>query len=84
MKRYAELIGNYKKYGIKSLYDNNLDYIGEIIVALHNDSSIEQMVVGGERIAQYVVIPYQTVAFTEVDELEETERGAGGFGSTGV
>ena len=84
MKRYAELIGNYKKYGIKSLYDNNLDYIGEIIVALHNDSSIEQMVVGGERIAQYVVIPYKTVGFTEVDELEETERGAGGFGSTGV
>lgn len=60
------------------------DYIGEVIVALHNDSNIERMVVGGERIAQYVVIPYQTVAFTEVDELEETERGAGGFGSTGV
>lgn len=60
------------------------DYIGEVIVALHNDSNVEQMVVGGERIAQYVVIPYQAVAFTEVDELEETERGAGGFGSTGV
>ena len=60
------------------------DYIGEVIVALHNDSNVEQMVVGGERIAQYVVIPYQTVAFTEADELEETERGAGGFGSTGV
>ena len=60
------------------------DYIGEVIVSLHNDSNVEQMVVGGERVAQYVVIPYQTVAFTEVDELEETERGAGGFGSTGV
>ena len=60
------------------------DYIGEVIVALHNDSNVEQMVVGGERIAQYVVIPYQTVGFTEVDELEETERGAGGFGSTGT
>lgn len=60
------------------------DYIGEVIVALHNDSNVEQMVVGGERIAQYVVIPYQTVGFTEVDGLEETERGAGGFGSTGT
>lgn len=60
------------------------DFRGEMIVALHNDSSVEQMIVGGERIAQLVILPYLPVTFTEVDELGETERGAGGFGSTGV
>ena len=60
------------------------DFRGEMIVALHNDSSVEQMIVGGERIAQLVILPYLSVTFTEVDELGETERGAGGFGSTGV
>ncbi|MBO5048358.1 MAG: dUTP diphosphatase [Clostridia bacterium] len=59
------------------------DYRGEYIVALHNDSAISRVVTLGERIAQLVVMPYLSVEFEEVDSLDETERGAGGFGSTG-
>ena len=60
------------------------DYTGEYIVALHNDSNEERTIEAGERIGQVVFIPYINVSFVEVDELEETERGNGGFGSTGV
>ena len=60
------------------------DYTGEYIVALHNDSNEERVIEKGERIGQVAFIPYVNVDFVEVDELEETERGAGGFGSTGV
>ena len=60
------------------------DYTGEIIVALHNDSEIEQLVVGGERIAQLAILPHMLIEFVEVDKLEETDRGDGGFGSTGT
>ena len=60
------------------------DYTGEYIVALHNDTKETKVIEPGERIAQVVFIPYVNVVFTEVAELEETERGAGGFGSTGV
>ena len=60
------------------------DYTGEYIVALHNDSNEERTIEAGERIGQVVFIPYVNVRFVEVDELEETERGAGGFGSTGA
>lgn len=59
------------------------DYRGEYIVPLHNDTDTPQTVYPSERIAQLVVIPYLTVDFTEVDELTNTERGDGGFGSTG-
>lgn len=59
------------------------DYTGEVIVALHNDSNDFQTVTNGERIAQLVVIPFLPVEFTEVDELDETDRGSDGFGSTG-
>ena len=59
------------------------DYRGEYIVALHNDGETERVIESGERIAQLVVIPYLAVEFDLVDELDETERGAGGFGSTG-
>lgn len=59
------------------------DYRGEYIVAIHNDTDAEQIVEPGERIAQLVVMPYLAAEFEEVDELSETERGAGGFGSTG-
>lgn len=59
------------------------DYRGEYIVALHNDGETERVIESGERIAQLVVIPYLSVEFDLVDELDETERGAGGFGSTG-
>lgn len=59
------------------------DYRGEYIVPLHNDTDTPQTIYPSERIAQLVVIPYLTVDFTEVDELTSTERGDGGFGSTG-
>ncbi len=59
------------------------DYRGEYIIALHNDSDEERVIENGDRIAQLVVMPYLAVSFTETDELDETERGAGGFGSTG-
>ena len=59
------------------------DYRGEYIVALHNDSNEERTVTNGERIAQLVVMPYLSIEFESVNELPETERGAGGFGSTG-
>ena len=60
------------------------DYRGEIIVALHNHSEEAQTIEDGERIAQLVVAPFYHVEFEEVDELSETVRGEGGFGSTGT
>lgn len=59
------------------------DYRGEYIVALHNDSDYEQRIYNGDRIAQLVLLPYQTMNFQEVNSLSETDRGSGGFGSTG-
>ena len=60
------------------------DYRGEVIVALHNDSMNDVTVRDGDRIAQLVILPYLVVHMNEVQELSDTERGAGGFGSTGV
>ena len=60
------------------------DYRGEIMVALHNHSEVEQVVSSGERIAQLVITPYIVADFEESDELSETVRGEGGFGSTGT
>lgn len=59
------------------------DYRGEIMVALHNHSNEAVLVESGERIAQLVITPYIVAAFNQVDELEDTVRGEGGFGSTG-
>jgi dUTP pyrophosphatase len=59
------------------------DYRGEIIVALHNDTDAETTIDKNERIAQIVVTPYLSVEFEETKELDDTERGSGGFGSTG-
>lgn len=59
------------------------DYRGEIIVALHNDSNETQTVNNGERIAQIAILPYYPAEFIQVDNLPETNRGDGGFGSTG-
>lgn len=59
------------------------DYRGEIVVALHNHGDTPQSVAPGERIAQIVITPVITPGFTEVEELSNTSRGAGGFGSTG-
>lgn len=58
-------------------------YRGNIKVALHNHSNKSYEVHPGERIAQMVVMPYIPIEFKEVDELSNTERGIGGFGSTG-
>ena len=60
------------------------DYRGEIMVALHNHSDAEQKIENGERIAQMVITPYIKADFFEVEELSDTERGVGGFGSTGT
>lgn len=60
------------------------DYRGEIMVALHNHSSQPQCIEHGERIAQLVIAPYITADFILSDGLDETNRGEGGFGSTGM
>ena len=60
------------------------DYRGELMVALHNHGDYTEEIFVGERIAQLLVMPYYKVMFTEVDSLDDTERGVGGFGSTGV
>lgn len=60
------------------------DYRGPIIVALHNDSDQPVLVNVGERIAQFVLMPKLDIDFEEVEELNSTERGEGGFGSTGT
>ena len=59
------------------------DYRGEWKIALHNDTDEPQTIAPHERIAQMVVIPFLPVEFTEAADLTDTERGAGGFGSTG-
>ena len=59
------------------------DYRGEYIVALHNDTDQPKAVANGDRIAQLVVLPCMALDFEVVDELDDTDRGAGGFGSTG-
>lgn len=59
------------------------DYRGEVKVALHNHSETAQTVATGERVAQLVITPYITARFVEAEELSDTARGAGGFGSTG-
>ena len=59
------------------------DYRGEIMVALHNHSTEPRTISNGERIAQIVFAPYYTAEFNLVDELGDTTRGTGGFGSTG-
>ena len=59
------------------------DYRGSIIVALHNDSAEVKTVQPGDRIAQLVIMPYMTVDFNEVKELNETNRADKGFGASG-
>ena len=59
------------------------DYRGEVMVALHNHGDVPQTIENGERVAQMVFVPYYTAEFELKDELSETLRGEGGFGSTG-
>ena len=60
------------------------DYRGEFMVALHNHTDEEKTVAGGERVAQLVIVPFITADFEVADELSDTVRGEGGFGSTGT
>jgi dUTP pyrophosphatase len=60
------------------------DYRGEIKVRVHNDSRIPFSFEAGDRIAQAVLLPVIRVNFEQVEHLTSTERGEGGFGSTGV
>ena len=59
------------------------DYRGEVMVALHNHGTEAQTVEVGERIAQMIIAPFVAVNYIFSDELDDTVRGAGGFGSTG-
>lgn len=59
------------------------DYRGEVMVALHNHGQEAKTISHGERIAQMVIAPYITVDYTEAEQLSDTVRGEGGFGSTG-
>ena len=60
------------------------DYRGNVIVALHNDTNTNKTIDPDERIAQLVIIPFEAVEFEVVDELSDTVRADGGFGSTGT
>jgi len=66
------------KVGVIDAYDS-----GEIMVSLHNHSDSPAKVEGGERVAQLAVVPFLKADFEVCEELSETVRGAGGFGSTG-
>ena len=59
------------------------DYRGEYIIPLHNDSDEEKTINTGDRIAQLVIMPFLPATFDETDTLDDTQRGTGGFGSTG-
>ena len=60
------------------------DYRGEIMVPLYNHSKEAKTIENGERIAQIVFMPYVKAEFTQVEDLENSERNKGGFGSTGT
>lgn len=60
------------------------DYRGEIKIALHNHSEETEVIKHGDRIAQFVIVPLPQVTYEVVTELDDTERGDGGFGHTGT
>lgn len=60
------------------------DYRGNIIVAIHNDTDEMMTIEPMERVAQIIIQPYLEVEFIEVEILNDTDRGANGFGSTGT
>lgn len=60
------------------------DYRGEIIVSIYNHSSSPQRIENGERVAQIVFAPYLKAAFELSSDLDDSQRGLGGFGSTGT
>lgn len=60
------------------------DYRGDVTAAIYNDSDDFEYIYAGDRIAQLIITPFVTAEFIEVDELSETTRNTGGFGSTGT
>ena len=60
------------------------DYRGEIFVPMHNHGPVAQTIEPGERIAQMILMPYLAANFLEAESLSDTQRGEGGFGSTGT
>lgn len=72
-----------KKLQVNNKQVCDSDYRGEYIIALHNDSNEKQLVNPKDRIAQLIIMPYISVNFIETDNLSKTDRGEGGFGSTG-
>lgn len=84
--------GIYARSGLackKGLRPSNLvgvidsDYRGNVIVSLYNDSPVPQTIEPGDRIAQFILHKVNDITFEVVDELSDTERSGGGFGSTG-
>lgn len=71
------------KHGITSEGVIDAGYTGSIVVKLYNNSGYDYRVEKGDKISQLVIIPIITPELEPVDSLEDTERGAGGFGSTG-
>ncbi len=75
------------KYGVTVLNSPgtiDADYRGEVKVILINHGKEDFIINDGDRIAQFVIAPIVNTTFIEVDELDDTDRGEGGFGSTGV
>lgn len=75
------------KYGVRLANGTGIidsDYRGELMVCIKNDGPEPLVVYHGERIAQAMLVPIPRVELIEVEELSDTERGAGGFGSTGA
>ena len=71
------------KHGISSEGVIDVGYTGSIVVKLYNHSGYDYKVNRGDKISQLVILPILTPELELVDSLEDTERGAGGFGSTG-
>ena len=71
------------KRGITSEGVIDAGYTGSIVVKLYNNSGYDYTVVKGDKLTQLVIMPIVTPSFVQVDELDATERGSGGFGSTG-
>lgn len=60
------------------------DYRGEYFIPLYNDSAVKRVIHSGDRVAQMLIKKYEICTFQCVDELDATDRGANGFGSTGI
>lgn len=69
---------------IKNLYDNKLDYTGDIGIILFNTSNQPFTVYPGDKVAQGVLTRVYQANFIEKDELQETNRGSGGYGHSGI